>query len=292
MPLTPDQVLEFREEGVLVAEGMLTDGDLQPLIEECAEWIDRKARALQAEGAISDACEGEPFDRRAAMLYAQSPRIMESIDLMEARGPAAFAFMRRPALMDVIESLIGAEITCSPIQHLRAKPPAAISGGGTGFYNVPWHQDAAVTWEEADESDIVTCWVPLVDATVDNGCMEVMPGAWKLGYLAHQPEGGTSIRPELLPDITPRPVPAPKGSVVLMHRWTPHRSTPNRTDRVRWSVDLRYQPTGTPTGRPFHPAFVAHSRRDPASVLTDHAEWARRWEDALLRSRGVKAHRV
>jgi hypothetical protein len=130
-----------------------------------------------------------------------------------------------------------------------------------------------------------------VDATVANGCMEVMPGAFKLGYREHQAEGGTTIRPDLLPDIAPRPVPVKKGGVIFMHRWTPHRSVPNTTNMVRWSIDLRYQPTGTPTGRPFHPDFVVRSRAHPESVLTDHAEWVRLWVEALGKPH-PKAHRV
>ena len=47
----------------------------------------------------------------------------------------------------------------------------------------------------------------------------------------------------------------------------PHRSTLNKTDEVRWSMDLRYQ-TGTPSGRPYYPDFAVRSRSNPASVLT------------------------
>ena len=208
------------------------------------------------------------------------------------RGPATFAFLRNPNLLDAVESLIG------PGDHLQPDPAhprqaaRRAAGEGAGFYNVPWHQDAGVTWEEADDSDIVTCWLALVDATVENGCMEVMPGVWQQGYLEHQAEGGTTIRPDLLPEIAPRPVPVRKGGIVFMHRHTPHRSTPNFTDAVRWSLDLRYQPTGTPTGRPFHPEFVARSRAHPETVLTDHAEWSRRWAEALENSQGIQAHRV
>ena len=140
--------------------------------------------------------------------------------------------------------------------------------------------------------DIITCWLPLVDATVENGCMEVLPGVWKRGHLEHIADGGTTIRPDLLPTIAPWPVPVKKGGIIFMHRYTPHRSTPNFTDTVRWSLDLRYQPIGQPTGRPFHPEFVARSRRDPASVLTDHAEWSRLWTEALATSKGIKAHRT
>ena len=292
MALSAEQVREFREEGVLVAEGILGDDDLASLIGAYSEWLDRRARELQAEEKLTDPHEGEPFDRRVGLLYAQTPEIVKGLDLMEARLPEAFEFMRNPRLLDAVESLVGPEITCSPIQHIRAKPPAEVGGEGAGFYNVPWHQDAGVTWEEAENSDIVTCWIPLVDATVENGCMEVKPGAWERGYLEHQAEGGTTIRPHLLPESPPRAVPVRKGGVIFMHRHTPHRSTPNYSDRVRWSVDLRYQPTGTPTGRPFHPEFVARSRKDPSSELTDPDKWSRLWVEALENSRNVQAHRV
>ena len=292
MKLTETQVQTFREDGYLVAEGVVTDADLAPVIAEYEAWIDRQAHRLQAEGKITDLHKGEPFGRRFASLYAQTPDIGSGMDVMQMRGPATFAFLRNPNLLDAIESLIGPEILCSPIQHIRAKPPAALTGEGAGFFNVPWHQDAGVTWAEADDSDIVTCWLALVDATVENGCMEVMPDVWAQGFREHQAEGGTTIRADLLPETAPRAVPVRKGGFVFMHRHTPHRSTPNFTADVRWSLDLRYQPVGTPTGRPFHPAFVARSRSHPETVLTDHAAWDKRWAEALENSRGVSAHRV
>ena len=98
---------------------------------------------------------------------------------------------------------------------------------------------------------------------------------------------------EAMPDVEPLTLPMEKGDVLLMNKEIPHRSTPNNTDTVRWSMDLRYQKTGTPTGRPFYPDFVVRSRSNPDSVLTDHGEWARMWEEALAAeaSRGAKHHR-
>lgn len=292
MRLTEEQVQAFREEGVLVAEEVVTESELAPLIDAYEEWIDRRARQLQREGKIADPAETQDFAHRFAALYAQSAEIGRGMDVMEARLPAAFAFLRNRNLLDAVECLIGPEITCSPIQHIRAKPPAAHSGTGAGFYNVPWHQDSGVTWAEADDSDIVTCWLALTDATVENGCMEVIPGVFRQGHLTHHSDGGTTIRPDLLPDVTPRPVPVRKGGIVFMHRHTPHRSTPNFTDGVRWSLDLRYQPIGTPTGRPFHPEFIARSHADPETELTDYAEWSRRWAEALENAKNIQAHRV
>ena len=72
-----------------------------------------------------------------------------------------------------------------------------------------------------------------------------------------------------------------KGSLVLIHKNIPHRSTPNHSDGIRWSIDLRYQKTGTSTGRTIYPDFVVRSRSNPTSVLTDHGEWTRMWVEAL-----------
>ncbi len=296
MRLSEEQVRAFCDEGVLVAEDVLTDADVASVIAEYENWLDRRARQLKDEGKITDLAEGLGWDERYAALFAQSPNVADGMDIMQARGPALFAFLRNDNLLNAVASLLGTnEITCNPIQHLRAKPPAASSGTGNNFYNVPWHQDSGVTWDEADDSDIITCWMPLgVSATVENGCMEVLPGVFRRGHLTHQAGGGgATIRPDLLPsDIAPRAVPVPKGGICFMHRNTPHRSTPNFSNGVRWSLDLRYQPTGQPTGRPFHPEFVARSETNPSSVLTEHGKWSKDWAEALEAAKGVQAHRV
>src|SRR5262249_448184 len=131
MGLTEEQVRAFREEGVLVAEGVLTEADLAPVIAEYEAWINHKACALAAEGKITELHQDAPFAERSALLYAQSPEIMTGLDIMFARGPATFAFLRNERLLDAVETLVGPEITCSPIQHIRAKPPTAYSGEGT-----------------------------------------------------------------------------------------------------------------------------------------------------------------
>ncbi|MBM3265836.1 MAG: phytanoyl-CoA dioxygenase family protein, partial [candidate division Zixibacteria bacterium] len=188
---------------------------------------------------------------------------------------------------------------CSPIQHLRPKLPAALKyrgplegearekaeqtlAGYIGEHVAPWHQDAQVHLDEADPSFILTVWIPLCDATTENGCMEIVPRIHtrRMVYW-HE---GFGITEEQVPERTSAiPVPMKKGSVLLMHKFIPHRSTPNRTDGIRWSMDLRYQKTGKPTGRPHYPHFVAHSRRSPDSVMRDYPLWCNQWVEALDR---------
>jgi hypothetical protein len=62
-----------------------------------------------------------------------------------------------------------------------------------------------------------------------------------------------------------------------------HSSLSNKSDGVRWSFDLRYQPVGQPTGRPWFPSFVARSRQDPSQEVHDWRDWAALWETTRQR---------
>lgn len=291
MKLTCEQISTFREDGVIVVDHLFDDQDFVPIINEINAFVEERAQKLYADGKVQDLFAGASFETRLAKLFQQCPQIRDGFDLMHLRGKAMFEFLRHPKLLDAIESLLGAELVCSPIQHLRAKPPTNTDLPPNVNVVIPWHQDAGVAWEEIEQSKVVTAWIPLVDATIENGCLEVMPGAWRGGTLEHQFTGQTAIKAQCLPSVPPRQVPIPKGSAILMTMHTPHRSLPNRTDQIRWSLDLRYQRTGTPTGRPFLPAFVARSRQHPDSVLTDHARWCELWIDALAKSKGIKSQR-
>ncbi|MCZ6677519.1 MAG: phytanoyl-CoA dioxygenase family protein [Candidatus Poribacteria bacterium] len=293
MKLTNEQIEEFHTHGVLIAKNALTDEDLQPVIDEISRFIDRRALELKAEGKIDALYEDEAFERRYGRLFAQSTEIAAGLDIMHYRGRAVFEFLHNQNLLDVIESLIGPEIICNPIQHLRPTPPIRYyENSDPASHFGPWHQDAGVIMPEAEGSDIITCWLPLGDATVEMGCLEVLPDVIRQGYLRHRPEGGTSIAPDMMPEIEPVPMICCKGDLVLMSRFTPHRATPNRSDKCRWSMDVRYHPIGQHTGRTGHPDFVVRSRTNPDSVLTDHAEWCRLWIDAFENPRGVVMHRT
>ena len=289
MNLTQEQIEQFEDEGYLLVRGALKDADLDPLIAEYEAFIDKRARQLHTEGKISDVHADAPFDRRLALICKECDEIYPELDIMKLRAKAAFDFLRNGNLLDMIEPFVGPEITCSPIQHMRAKIPTSAASSGINPHVLPWHQDAGVTWEEADNEFILTVWLPLTRADETNGCLQVMPGVVGTGLRPHVTRKGvgTVIVDEHMPKSKPVTLPMNKGDVLFFHKETPHRSTPNLTDTVRWSLDLRYQKTGTPTGRPFQPAFVARSRSNPGSELRDWAEWDRLWAAADAATRAA-----
>jgi ectoine hydroxylase-related dioxygenase (phytanoyl-CoA dioxygenase family) len=149
-----------------------------------------------------------------------------------------------------------------------------------------WHQDRGVALPEADQSHVLTVWMPITDATEENGCMRVVPYSHRADQLAtHCPggiDGGLHIPEKLLPSA-PVALPMKRGSVLFMHGQTMHSSLPNVSNDIRWSFDLRYQPIGEPTGRPQFPNFVARSLAHPEDVVTDYRVWQQAWYDARAR---------
>lgn len=295
MKLTKAQTDEFEEEGFLVVRECLQDTDLDPVIEEYSEHIDRRAGQLQSEGKLTDVHAGAGFDRRLALISQECNEIYPELDIMHLRGKASFAFLRNDNLLDMVESFVGPEITCSPIQHIRAKMPGKLVPRGSDPHVAPWHQDAGVTWEEADDVFILTVWLPMSPARQENGCLQIIPRTHGSGVRQHVSRAGqgTVIADDEMPTDKPVTLPMDKGDVLFLHKQIPHRSTSNRSETVRWSMDLRYQKTGTLTGRPFHPDFVVRSRAHPDSVLTDWSEWDRMWAEAQQKAAVDKprAHR-
>ena len=105
---------------------------------------------------------------------------------------------------------------------------------------VPWHQDNGVVVEEADETEMLTVWLPLNDATIENSCMNVVPYSHRDDELAvHCPGVGGVWIPEKLVDIANAvPLPMQAGSILLMHSKTMHCSYDN-TDPGRGALEFR-----------------------------------------------------
>jgi len=100
----------------------------------------------------------------------------------------------------------------------------------------PWHQDNGYNF--VLPQDYLTCWVPLVDATIENGCPWVMPGVHKAGTIEHwQTELGWQCLEGMKNAV---PVEAKAGDVVVFSSLTPHRTGPNHTDMERKSYILQY----------------------------------------------------
>jgi phytanoyl-CoA hydroxylase len=298
--LTPQQVQQFNEDGYLLVEGLFDPvEDIDPIIREYHGVLDRLAHELLANGEIASLHDDLPFGRRIIEVYRESGKVhaqyfdfsLPQADVKEDTpfwaGPAVFAMLRNEKLLDAVESIIGPEIYSNPVQHVRIKPPEQLTpidaNGKVQLGKTPVHQDNGVVLPEADLSDILTVWFPLWDATVENGCLVVWPGSHRQGLLDHcRSDLGLHIPGKLLSGKAVS-LPMKRGDALFMTKTTIHASHSNTSNDVRWSFDLRYNPTGQPTGRGAFPGFVARSRSTPASELRDPAQWEQLWRDTRYR---------
>lgn len=193
---------------------------------------------------------------------------------------AAFDLLTDPGLLDVVEQFVGPEIWLSPVGHTRVKVPQDVAPRDGGrFGTTAWHQDNGVLLAEADDLDILTVWVPLREATVENGCLCVVPTPRQADLIEHC-AAGLGIPASNMPEAEPVALPMQPGSVLLLHQRTVHASLPNLTaDEIRVSMDLRYQSAERPSGRPQFPSFLVRSASDQA-LLTTWPQWRSGWIEA------------
>lgn len=269
MSLTAEELSLFHRQGFLVKPGLYSAADLKPLQDALSEIIDQGARDLYAEGMLANAHADKPFGRRLSSIYLEDKEAGEEITRRVMgkggggyNGPAMLQTIRHAPLLSCIESLIGPNIVGSSVYRIRPKLPGWDRG------EVPWHQDAGYTLAHCDRHLIITCWVPLVDATLENGCLHVIPTVHKTGILRHYTGGHAGfleVPREELPTVEPVPVPMKAGDALLLTNLTPHASFENRTDQVRWSIDLRYQSADVPNNVDEDPASYT-PERDPVTM--------------------------
>jgi len=288
---------QLESDGYVVLRGVLdVEQDLQPVEQEYSDILDRLASQWQASGQITQSWPELPFCERLCRLLEHAdvafarhfdislPQADVTEDTPIHNGPAIFNLLRSPRLLDVVEQVLGPEIYNSPVQHTRMQLPQLCLGDNsrnvvTG--DVAWHQDLAVLTDDADETQLLTVWIPMTDASEEMGCMAVVPGSHRELMVHCRSANPRTLNqlsiPEHLVDDSFVALPMQPGDVLLMDRRTTHRGLDNTSDRIRWSFDLRYQPTGQPTGRRWFPGFVARSRNYPESELLSHEEWATSW---------------
>lgn len=105
----------------------------------------------------------------------------------------------------------------------------------------PWHQDHAY-FEYELGTPVVGVWIALDEATVENGCMQILPGRHKEGPIIHFQRRDWQICDNQMTGTRSVAVPLPPGGLLffdgLLPHGTPHNSSPNR----RRALQFHYAP--------------------------------------------------
>src|SRR6185437_7433733 len=137
------------------------------------------------------------------------------------------------SVLGVVRRLLGSDDVVLFQDMALLKPP----GGGR---EKPWHQDKAYFNVDPD-APVVGVWIALDEATLDNGCMHVIPGSHRAGPVVHFRRRDWQICDRDVAVANDVAVPLPAGGALLFDGLLHHGTPANRTTTRRRAVQFHYR---------------------------------------------------
>lgn len=147
----------------------------------------------------------------------------------------AWDLSTHPRLLDCLEQLLG--------PNILLKSTRLFYKYGRSASYVGWHQDGIT--ERLEDAQVPAVWLGLTAATVENGCLRVVPRSHRLGLIPHanRPDADNLTTQGLTAqtdidspyDIVMRP-----GEMSLHHPLILHASNPNRSAEPRIGFTATY----------------------------------------------------
>jgi phytanoyl-CoA hydroxylase len=157
------------------------------------------------------------------------------------RRPAFAGFLRMPELRPVITTLLGTDdVDCFLSQFIFKNP---------GAWGQPWHQDSFYfPFEPA--RPIIGLWLAVTEATLDNGCLHVLPGSHREPVHKHIPDrrpGSLQGYMEIVDHDMDAAVPSlmEPGDLLVFDSHLMHRSTDNVSNGIRAAMVFHVAAAGT-----------------------------------------------
>jgi len=224
--LTEEDLAFYRTEGYLAVEGLLSAEE----VEEC-------------KSALSDLLHGRVEGKvgRQEEPYYREGRVDERVADPELRvrklwsfcklEPRLEAVARHPRLVPLLDQLI--EPSHRLIQDMALiKPPFHGS-------EKPWHQDTAY-FDWTPLGGIIGVWIALDPATIDNGCMQVIPGSHRDGPAPHFHVRDCQMADERIRVDRAVVVPLQPGGALFFSGLLHHGTPPNLSGDRRRALQYHY----------------------------------------------------
>ncbi len=215
-PIPPEAAAFFAENGFLVIENGVTAEELKALQEESANICRGELGVVNGLQERPD--DESPEDTLRRYLCIHFPHKISKLML---------SALSQPAIVDVVTSVIGPNVKC--MQSMLFIKPAGKPGQA-------WHQDEI--YIPTRDRSLTGGWIALDDATVENGCLWVIPKSQREGILYFQEWHGDSrfdcaSEAQRFPwsNKNAVPVEVKAGSIVFFNGYLLHRSLPNYANR-------------------------------------------------------------
>jgi phytanoyl-CoA hydroxylase len=218
----------------------ITDGDVKHFVDEGFLVVPGVVHSDQVEAARAEAkkfaaghypARGIPADGNILAVHFPHWVSATALDLIHHEG-----------IVDVVSRVAGAHLAhwngaakCMQ-SMLFLKPP--------GLPGQAWHQDERFI--PTRDRSLVGAWIALDEATIENGCLWVLPGSHRSGILhQHRPHGNPDEYDPTdesfgFDDSAAIPVEVNTGDVVFFNGYLLHKSTKNRSTGTRRALVNHY----------------------------------------------------
>lgn len=240
--LTPEQSSFYKENGYVLARGVLTPEEAAAYRRECHALAERLSKIKNIDATWGSARQLGPEAAKTQVLHCHDVQFYS----------AAFArLIVHEKLMSTAASIIGPNVQ---LHHTKMFIKPAEKGSP-----FPMHQDCP--YFPHDRHSMIAAIIHFDDAPLEKGCVRVVPGSHKLGLLPHEREGGWHLSPDKYPIEEATPCPARAGDVLFFSYLTIHGSGLNRSNEARTTVLVQMRDPLDP------PSIRTHESRGQGMML-------------------------
>lgn len=234
--LTSHQIASFQENGFLV------------LSEFAPDFFCKEVLAF-AEQQLADAVQ--PLELETETGYPGAPESRQHVGgetvrrllRVSMRSPKLLRWATSASLAAPLKQLLGNDVLLSQAHHncIMTKQPAYSSVTG-------WHRDSRY-WS-FKRAELVSAWLALRDETVENGCLQVIPGSHRREVDPEGLDASQFLRTDYPANkvLLDRAVAVPlkAGDVLLFSSNLFHAAGKNKTDQTKFSMVFTYRALNNP----------------------------------------------
>jgi phytanoyl-CoA hydroxylase len=226
--LAAEDIARFRDEGYLALEGALSADEVSGCLEALDQLVARRAELgdriwVQEEPFFSQG--GDDPRTIDAELRVRKLAFFVKVDQRLASAAA------HPNIVAILDQLIDPGHRLIQDMALM-KPPFKGS-------EKPWHQDNAYfDWTPLD--GVIGVWIALDPATVDNGCMQIVPGSHLDGPAPHYHDRDCQLPDQRVAVQQVSVVPLKPGGVLFFSSLLHHGTPANTSSQRRRALQFHY----------------------------------------------------
>lgn len=250
--LSDEQWQQYEEQGYLVLGRIMSDDALAALQQRIDDIMLGRATVEYSKMLMQLDSESGKYDETGEQTKGHKGATLNYRKIQDLEfDPTFLRMMQQPIFRDACARQYGPDTPVSCYRAMFMNKPAK---RGTWL---PWHQDR---WTRLNKDPLVTIWMALDPATVQNGCVQIIPGSHKLGLINPEHPSGfltDEQAAEHAPAHRAVHLELAAGEVALLHNWLLHGSDINRSEHSRRAFSVCYAEADTaePDGQTYPVIF-------------------------------------